>query len=333
MQSPLQIHFPPALCGDLKISNEYPPDCKYKIPFATVSLTVCDLGDFLTQFVNGDDYWMELWSFSVKKSGYIDIIIHQPYISIAMFLKGSLYDYLLGDGMVISPAKTYNIFYLPTGKQRMNLFKGDYVLLFFIPPQYYLNSMAVEHSSMKDILNRLVERNEEGAFLTNFPMPHAAWQIIKRLEKTNKKGAALDLELRQYILEILGLYNEQFNRNRMQPASYVTTREKAVAIRDHILDNLGDINLGGLNELTLLFHVTAKPLTKEFKTLTGKTVPQFITDERLEWAKRLLQKKDMHVFEIALIVGFSDTANFARKFKKKFGYAPGKRKDKDSSSK
>ena len=99
-------------------------------------------------------------------------------------------------------------------------------------------------------------------------------------------------------------------------------------MKEYIHSNLGDVNLGGLNELALRFHTGTKPLTNEFRRLTGKTIPQYISDERMAWAKRLLDKKEMHVFEIAWIVGFTDTANFNRVFRKKFGFAPLNRKAK-----
>ena len=327
MRSPLKIHFPPGLCGDIKITNAVPPWCDYKLPFAKASLTKCDTGDFLIQSVNGGDYWLELRSFCVKRHGYLDMEVSKPCISIAVFLKGNITGQLSGHVMVNQVAKTYTIFYLPAGMQQINLTKGDYAWLCIIPPSYYLKSMALEHSGMKDIVNRLLHKEEKGAFLTSFPIPPAIRRIIKHLEKTTKKGAALDFDLRRCMLEILSLYNEKYKATQSVHPSYTTAKEKAAAVRDHILANPGDINLGGLNELALQFHITAKPLTKEFKFLTGKTIPQFITDERLEWAKRLLDKKEMHVFEIALITGFSDVSNFIRKFKKKYGYPPLNRKD------
>ncbi len=36
----------------------------------------------------------------------------------------------------------------------------------------------------------------------------------------------------------------------------------------------------------------------------------------------VIEEKDLYVFEIAWIVGFSEITLFHRKFKKKFGYSP-----------
>src|SRR5438046_8365610 len=126
MQLPFHIYFPPGFSGNLKVTNDCPPGNEYRIPSAVPLLIKCDLGNFLTQSVNGDGYWIESWSFLVKQDGYVDIEITEPYISVAVFLKGNLEGHLLRNGRVRSPERSYNIFYLPVGIQRMNLPKGVY---------------------------------------------------------------------------------------------------------------------------------------------------------------------------------------------------------------
>lgn len=324
MRSPITITYPKEIWGLVTVTNQCPRNCRYKIPFATPLLTTCDTGSFLIQSVGGTDYRMELWSFVVKKHGFLELVIDQPFISIALFLKNSLSGELLGNGLVHSPARTYNIFYLPTGTQPMDLAKGNYVLFIIIPPSYYLENITLEHSGIKDILNRLSANKKEGSLLKNLPLPHGAWRIIKRLQKTSKKGVALDIELRRNILELLGLYHDQFKQSEINHSLQPTSAEKAIVVKNYILENLGKTELGGLNELSAKFYITTKSLTKEFKSLTGKTIPQFISDERLKWAKTLLDKKELRVFEIAFLVGFSEATNFIRKFKQKYGYPPRK---------
>lgn len=327
MEAPIRIRYPQKLAGKSTTSYDLPPACRYKIPFATPIQTRNDLGSFLSQSVSGSDYWMVLWSFSVITECYIDLVIGTPFIAISMFIKGDLAAEIIGNGFATAPRGSFNLFYMPAGIQRLPLPKGECVLLCIIPPNYYLSSMAEEHKGINELMAKLTSHDNAGAALKSFAIPQGIWRIIKRLEKTNKKGSALDIELRRYILEILGLYNEQFKEQTKKEVLYASSMQKAQAVKEYILENLGDQNLGGLNEFAHRYHISTKPLTREFKILTGKTIPQFITDARLELARQLLAKKQMRVFEIALLVGFSDTANFIRKFKKKFGYPPKKQSD------
>lgn len=330
MNSPVQIRYPAELCADRQVSNECPPGYKYKVPFAVPLYNSCTLGRFVIQLFKGEDYWLELWDFTLKLNGYVDLIIHKAHISITLFLKGHSRGRFPGNDFVWPPAKTYNMFYWPEGIQRVDLQQGEYMLLFIVPPQYHLNRMAEEHTGINDLLHRLTRQSPEGMQLLNLPLPNKAWRLMKQLEINSNSGAALDLDVRKFMLEILGLYNGQLRRGVIDEPGFVTTEKKAFTIREYILANLGDGNLGGLNEMTLKFHVTAKPLTKEFKLLTGKTVPQFITDGRMEWANRLLAEKELRVFEIALIVGYSDTANFIRAYKRKYGVSPRNRNNRNS---
>ena len=324
MQLPITVSFPDRVWGPMVVSHQFPPGCPYKIPFASPMLASFEMGSFLSQSAIGDDYSIDYWWLSVQKDGFAELLISQPVISIVLFLKSSFPDDLSGNGSAYPPAGTFAIFYLPPGSRTMHLPPDDYALLMIIPPVHYLQTMAADHPGVENILHRLAAGDMKGNRLTSFLLPQGAWRLVKKLEQTDKKGVALDLALRRYIMELLGLYYDQYKQHVARNQLYTGSEEKAMAVRNYILEHLGDMALGGLDGLARRFYLSRQTLAKKFKAYTGKTIPQFISDERLEWAKKLLDKKDMPVFEIAWTVGFSDTANFIRSFKRKFGYSPRK---------
>lgn len=59
-----------------------------------------------------------------------------------------------------------------------------------------------------------------------------------------------------------------------------------------------------------------------FKRLTGNTVMDFVTNERIAEAKRLISENVLSLTAIAEAVGFTDYNFFARTFKKKCDYTP-----------
>ena len=63
---------------------------------------------------------------------------------------------------------------------------------------------------------------------------------------------------------------------------------------------------------------------KSFKATTGRTPHEFVSDQRLGLAKRLLATKDRHIADIAEATGFSSQANFTRAFHKVAGTTPGR---------
>lgn len=60
----------------------------------------------------------------------------------------------------------------------------------------------------------------------------------------------------------------------------------------------------------------------KFKSITGQSPTDYIINKRVENACELLQKREYTCTEIALICGFSSSAQFSSLFKKKMGLSP-----------
>lgn len=65
-------------------------------------------------------------------------------------------------------------------------------------------------------------------------------------------------------------------------------------------------------------------LFQKVKQLTGLTLNQYIKEVRLNRARDLLVNPEIttSVKQVAYSVGFKDTKNFSRNFKKRFGKSP-----------
>mgnify|MGYP000281022171 FL=1 len=59
-----------------------------------------------------------------------------------------------------------------------------------------------------------------------------------------------------------------------------------------------------------------------FKKETGKTFTAYVTDVRMEEAKKLLRDTDMPVYEVAGAVGYKDSKFFSQQFVKTVGIKP-----------
>ncbi len=76
-----------------------------------------------------------------------------------------------------------------------------------------------------------------------------------------------------------------------------------------------------INECANLAHLSPSYYANLFKKSTGMTFRNYVTQERIEQAKRLLLT-DMQVQEIAFKVGFEDRPYFTELFKKQVGMTP-----------
>lgn len=80
-----------------------------------------------------------------------------------------------------------------------------------------------------------------------------------------------------------------------------------------------DIRIEKLAEQTALSRVKYNDI---FKTMTGKTPVQYLTELRIDRAKQLLIGSDQRLKEIAEQTGFRDEYYFSRRFKQSVGLSP-----------
>ncbi len=75
-------------------------------------------------------------------------------------------------------------------------------------------------------------------------------------------------------------------------------------------------------QLCKKFHCSRSHFSHTFKKETGKTFREYLTETRLEHARRLLRYSGLQVSEIAFSVGFNDANYFSNIFRKKYGISP-----------
>lgn len=69
-------------------------------------------------------------------------------------------------------------------------------------------------------------------------------------------------------------------------------------------------------------HVSVNYLQSQFKRETGRTIRQYLTDVRIEQARRLLLQSGRKVSDICSQVGYKDTDYFVRVFREATGMTP-----------
>jgi AraC-like DNA-binding protein len=79
-----------------------------------------------------------------------------------------------------------------------------------------------------------------------------------------------------------------------------------------------------ISELSNIACLGPTQFKKLFKTQTGMTVMQYITDMRMKKAKALLQHTDLPVSLVAHQIGFNNCTAFSRAFSRYFGFSPSK---------
>ena len=106
-----------------------------------------------------------------------------------------------------------------------------------------------------------------------------------------------------------------------------SVRDRIPAVKENVRDVVDYIKSSywqplGLEDLAKQSNMSKFHFIRSFKEVTGMTPYQYLTTERMNAAKILLQTTDMKVSEISIMVGFADESNFIKKFKSMMGVTP-----------
>lgn len=77
-----------------------------------------------------------------------------------------------------------------------------------------------------------------------------------------------------------------------------------------------------LDKLAEDLHFSANYISKLFRQQTGKSIPEYVTEKRLEQARTLLRTETVSIEEISEEMGFNSPSYFIRTFKNKYGVPP-----------
>ena len=69
--------------------------------------------------------------------------------------------------------------------------------------------------------------------------------------------------------------------------------------------------------------ISHSSLLRKVRSLTGKSITQFIREMRLQKALELLQQEEITAAEVAYRTGFGSAAYFSTSFSEHFGFPPG----------
>ena len=119
------------------------------------------------------------------------------------------------------------------------------------------------------------------------------------------------------IIASLGM-SRHLNRAERTAIPYRELAAPIDYIREHFAGRIS------VAELARASNLSVSALERRFRKHLGKTPHQFLTEVRLEQARRLLQQTDLAVGSIALEVGFADHSHFTRAFSRYYGYPPSK---------
>lgn len=138
--------------------------------------------------------------------------------------------------------------------------------------------------------------------------------LEEKLQAIRKQPSLTLTDLQRRMKELCRSGCEQVQRQQNEEAGQVVQRVMDY-IREHLSENLT------VSDYARLVYLSGSYFANLFKKVTGMTVGQFVTAERMERAKTLLLE-GMQVQEIAQSLGYEDRPYFSELFKKHTAMTP-----------
>lgn len=185
---------------------------------------------------------------------------------------------------------------------------------------------------INDILSYLLSGN-----LPLFLAKGICFDILRTIDENDrKKGISqslLDVSILQQLscsdtaLDTVSIIQNLLDRQAQCSYSKSISSEQLITrMKAHIQAHCYNCDFS-IQELSDTFPMLPPNLSTLFKTQTGGNILDYVTDLRMERAKKLLKTTDLNLNDISLAVGYYNTSSFIRRFKKHQGITPGAYRD------
>lgn len=122
-------------------------------------------------------------------------------------------------------------------------------------------------------------------------------------------------QLENWIINMVGSMNELMLKSSVPKKKDVIAEIKEY-IRQHYDQNIT------LNDISEHFYINPSYFSQLFKKKTGMTYQAYLTDYRIDRAKKLLSETDLRIYEVCQLVGYSDVNHFNQVFDRAEGMKP-----------
>ena len=203
-------------------------------------------------------------------------------------------------------AKAGMWFFIPAGtRHKYEKIKGKTFKKFWMHFDVYPDSRLFDMLNLK-IYVGVGKKREVNNLFSRYA------EIAKSESLTDK------IECKAILLNLIGEYIKLSDGERVSLRG--EGEEAFLKILSHINENLNKPLLN--SDMAELLHMHPNHFIRYFKGKTGVTPQDYITQKRMENAKRLLEKQDIPIAEIAEQVGMCDMAHFSKTFKKIYSMSP-----------
>lgn len=197
------------------------------------------------------------------------------------------------------------------------------ISLIRINHEKYLNKLKCGFNDLPEEFKPLFSKNKNSlAHFTSYNLDciNCIYEIIENADTGMIRSAFVEAKTLELLFLQLKEYKPATIENPKKIAYSEADINRLIKAERVLLNNIK--HAPTIPELARKVGLNQQKLKKGFKELYGKTIYNYLRDERLRQAERLISKNQYSIQQIANIVGYSNASHFARRFKEKYGHTP-----------
>ncbi|AUD03621.1 helix-turn-helix transcriptional regulator [Spirosoma pollinicola] len=218
----------------------------------------------------------------------------------------------------------HNISYLPPSKSvyeyGMSTQPLDYTKI-LIPKSVYFRLVPIDSDLHCGLVTRFAQHKAAYLNVENLCITPAMDWLIRDMRASQRTGTLKRLFLESKLLELLMLQLEQMQGTKLVGFSSKKEDIRKIQEAREVLDSSYP-GSPTIVELAKLVGLNEFNLKRGFKQQFGTTILGYITQRRMEEAKRFLLEGEKTISEISYWVGYKNPAHFTVAFKHYFGMLP-----------
>ncbi len=228
---------------------------------------------------------------------------------------GSAKTLKMGDFCIIPPGVSHKIAVNDQSVIAVMILSSQVIDNTFRNPTFYKDNLLSEfflknlhYSSDNDYLMFHTGNDQE---LKNIIMQ----MMLESINKYQEYDAILSAYFSLFFGKLLRFYERTIDRDVDQSKNNAAAFEISAFIQEHHPDVT-------LQKVADRYHYTPEYTSRFIKELTGKTFTDILIDAKMKHAISLLKSTSLPISEVAFQVGYENTENFIRTFKRRYDMTP-----------
>ena len=221
----------------------------------------------------------------------------------------------MGDFCIIPPGVSHKIAVNDQSVIAVMILSSQVIENTFRNPTYYKDNLLSEfflknlhYSSDDDYLMFHTGNDQE---LKNIIMQ----MMLESINKYQEYDAILSAYFSLFFGKLLRFYEHTIDRGADRSKNSAAAFEISAYIQEHHTDVT-------LQKVADRYHYTPEYTSRFIKEVTGKTFTDILIDAKMKHAVSLLKSTSLPVSEVAFQVGYENTENFIRTFKRRYDKTP-----------